>query len=76
MATETDHASEWRAFREANDMSQATLARVLGLVLRTVQGIELGEHRPSFTSRMRFKELQRRYAENRSTQAASCLPPQ
>lgn len=70
MATETDHASEWRAFREANDMSQATLARVLGLVLRTVQGIELGEHRPSYTSRMRFRELKRRYEQNRKDQVA------
>lgn len=71
--TDVDYAREWKAFREANDMSQATLARVLGLVLRTVQGIELGEHKPSFTSRSRFNELKRRYAQNRNSQ---CQPPQ
>jgi DNA-binding XRE family transcriptional regulator len=66
---EVNHAAEWREFREAHDMSQAQMARVLGLVLRTVQGIELSEHKPSFTSRLRFRELKRRYAEARSNQA-------
>lgn len=68
--TEANHAAEWKAFREANDMSQAVLARTLGLVLRTVQGIEAAEHLPSFTSRTRFNELKKRYAQNRSHQSA------
>jgi DNA-binding XRE family transcriptional regulator len=65
---DTDFATDFKRFREENDMSQAMLARTLGLVLRTVQGIEAGEHRPSYTSRMRFKELKRRYEQARMVQ--------
>jgi len=58
----TDEAKDWRDFREAHGFTQTTLAQTLGLVLRTVQGIELGEHRPCYTTRKRFAELKRRYA--------------
>lgn len=61
MQTPPEVKDIWRTWRNDNDMSQATLARVLGLALRTVQGIESGEHKPSPTSRMRFKALQKQY---------------
>jgi transcriptional regulator with XRE-family HTH domain len=44
-----------------HNMSQTQLATALGLALRTIQGIELGEHRPSYTSRLRFHELRKRH---------------
>ncbi len=42
-------------------MSQAMLAAALSIGLRTVQGIELAEHYPSFTSRLRFKALKKKH---------------
>ena len=54
-------AQEWRTWREAHDMSQAMLAAALSIGLRTVQGIELAEHYPSFTSRLRFKALKKKH---------------
>lgn len=65
---EINFAVEFRKFREENDMSQAMLARTLGLVLRTIQGIEAKEHAPSYTTRMRFKELKKRYLQARTIQ--------
>jgi len=63
-----DYQKEFRAFRGTNDLSQAMLAKAMGLTLRCVQGIELGEHKPSYTTKFRFKALKRRYEE------AQCLP--
>lgn len=63
-----NYSEEFRAFRKENDLSQQMLSKALGIVLRTVQGIELGEHKPSYTTRFRFKALRKRYEE------AKCLP--
>ena len=65
---QTNFAVEFKKFREENDLSQAMLARILGLVLRTIQGIEASEHRPSYSTRMRFKDLKNRYLQNRKVQ--------
>jgi len=56
----TPYAKEWRQFRKEHKMSAQTLANHLGLALRTVQGIELGEHKPAPQSRMRFRALKKR----------------
>lgn len=62
---ERNYADEWRSWRNnVGEMSQTSMARILGLSLRTVQGIETGEHKPSPTSRMRFRELVKRYKVN------------
>ena len=46
-------------------MSQPEFARALGLHLRTVAGIEAGEHRPSYMSQRRLRELVERHKQNR-----------
>lgn len=60
-AHEHEHAKVWKKFREANLMSQAGLARALGLSRRTVQNVELGSHAPNYTSQLRFRALKERY---------------
>ncbi len=58
-----DYAVEFREFRNTNDLSQAMLAKALGVALRTVQHVEHKEHEPSYTTRFRFKALKKRYEE-------------
>ena len=63
-----DYAREWRRWRKAHGWTQAQMASVLWLSLRTVVNIEMGYHRPSVTSRMKLQDLQRKYQEAQTWQ--------
>jgi DNA-binding XRE family transcriptional regulator len=41
-------------------MSQTTFAEAVGTGMRTIQGIELGEHKPNFINRVRFKNFKKK----------------
>lgn len=56
---------EMREWRKRNLLSQKDFALALGVVLRTIWGIEAGEHSPSLQAQRRFRELKERYARNR-----------
>ena len=58
-----DYAREWRRWRKAHKWTQAQMASVLRLTMRTIINIEKGYHRPSVTSRAKLNELQKRYRE-------------
>jgi len=61
-----NYAREWRRWRKAHRMTQAQMASVLWLSLRTIVYIEKGFHRPSVTSRMKMEALQKKYREAQS----------
>ena len=65
-----DYAREWRRWRKAHGWTQAQMASVLWLSLRTIKYIEMGYHRPSAGSRAKMAELQKKYQE------AACQPQQ
>ena len=58
-----NYAREWRRWRKAHGWTQAEMASVLWLSLRTIKYIEMGVHRPSVSSRMKLDDLQRKYRE-------------
>lgn len=58
-----DYAGEWRRWRKAHGWTQAQMAQVLWLSVRTIRNVEHGYHPPSFSSRQRMAELQKRYRE-------------
>lgn len=57
--------AEMRQWRKRNLLSQKAFALAIGVVVRTIQGIESGEHKPSFNVYRKFRELKERYARNR-----------
>lgn len=40
-------------------MSQKDFAKALGMCTRAIQGIEWGEHNPTFRSQLRFREFKK-----------------
>lgn len=56
-----DYAREWRRWRKLHGWTQAQMAQVLWLSLRTIVNIEHGYHPPSLKSRERMEQLQKRY---------------
>jgi DNA-binding XRE family transcriptional regulator len=58
-----DYASEWRRWRKAHGMTQAQMASVLRLSLKTIINIEHGYNRPSVTSRTKLEQLKKKYME-------------
>lgn len=69
----TNFGAQMREWRKRKLLSQKDFALTIGVVVRTVWGIEAGEHLPSFRTRRRFRELQQRYA--RSRMVSRMLPP-
>ena len=57
-------AEEWKTWRKANNLSQRSLSNVLDLERKTVQNIESGRTKPSYTSQRRFEALKERYTRN------------
>lgn len=62
--TTKSHAREWKTWRKSKLMSQAKLAKAMGVTTRTVWNVESGRVTPSYTSQTRFKELQERHRKN------------
>jgi DNA-binding XRE family transcriptional regulator len=60
MTDKRNYAKEWKALRLKCDMSQTTFAEAVGTGMRTIQGIELGEHKPNFINRVRFKNFKKK----------------
>ena len=54
--------AEMREWRKQNLLSQRDFALAIGVVVRTIQGIEAGEHKPSFNVYRKFRELKERYS--------------
>lgn len=63
-----DHAREWKKWRLAKLMSQAKLAKAMGVTTRTIWNVESGRNSPSYTSQARFKELVERHRRNAKCQ--------
>lgn len=59
-----NHAREWKRWRLGKLMSQAKLAKAMGVTTRTVWNVESGIVTPSYTSQARFKELVERHRKN------------
>jgi transcriptional regulator with XRE-family HTH domain len=59
-----NHAREWKTWRLAKLMSQAKLAKAMGVTTRTVWNVESRIVTPSYTSQARFKELVERHRRN------------
>ena len=62
-----------REWRKRNLLSQRDFALALGVVVRTIQGAEAGEHKPSYTVQRKFRQLQERY--DYSRRVSKMLPP-
>jgi DNA-binding XRE family transcriptional regulator len=54
-------ATQWRKWRVRNLLSQAAMARALGIALKTVNNIEAGRTEPNYINQARFKALVERY---------------
>ena len=54
-------AKHWRAFRQKYLLTQVVLSELLGVVPRTVQGVENAERSPSVGTLSRFAALERTY---------------
>jgi DNA-binding XRE family transcriptional regulator len=61
MSAQRKTARLWKQTRKAMLLSQTEFCAALGLHERTVQGIERGEHPPSWVSQRRFRDFVRRY---------------
>lgn len=59
-----NHAREWKKWRLAKLLSQAKLAKAMGVTTRTIWNCEAGIVTPSYTSQARFKELVERHRRN------------
>lgn len=57
--------SEWKKWREKKLMSQAQMARAMGITERTIQNIEAGVVKPSLKSRRKFAQLRERHSNAR-----------
>ena len=58
-----NYAREWKRWRKQHKMSRRRFAIAVGLTERTILNIEMGHTRPRLTSRIKFRELQKRYNE-------------
>lgn len=59
-----NHAREWKKWRLAKLMSQAKLAKAMGVTTRTVFNVESRRVTPSYTSQARFRDLVERHKKN------------
>lgn len=56
----TEFSGPWKEFRVNNLMSQPDMGKALGMCTRAIQGIEWGEHNPSFKSQIRFRDFKKK----------------
>ena len=68
MATPSGFGSEMRDWRERNLFSQRDLALALGLAVRTIWGIEAGEHSPTHRTQRKFRDFKEALARFRRRQ--------
>ena len=61
-----NYGREWRRWRKEQGWTQAQLAAVLDLTMRTIINIENGYHRPNVSSRAKLANLQKKYREAQS----------
>lgn len=66
-----NYAREWKRWRKAEKLTRDQLASILGMGIRTIQRIEGGYNRPRVSTRMKFKALQERYAQEKAWQQQS-----
>lgn len=66
-----NYGKEWKRWRLKHKMTQIEFSLASGICRRSVQKIELGEHRPHLKSRMKFKALQERYEKEQQWQQQS-----
>jgi DNA-binding transcriptional regulator YiaG len=64
MRKRTKTAQRWKSTRQRMLLSQTEFSLALGMHKRTVQGIERGEHPPSWPSQRAFREFVRRWTHN------------
>lgn len=60
-----DYGKEWKRWRLEHKMSQEQIALASGIARRSIQRIEAGEIRPHSRTRIKFKALQNRYAQEK-----------
>ena len=58
-----NYSAEWRRWRKERKWTQEQMGDVLGMTRRTIINIEKGYHNPNATSRMKLRELKKKYRE-------------
>ena len=54
--------TDWLRWRRKHGLRQSDMARVLGCCTRSIHNVERGKTKPIARTRLRFRELQKRYA--------------